>query len=115
MTADDLIEIVPADENDPRIQAALVELRELIAAHFPTATFEVVRGEDPEGIYLLPTVDVEDLDEAAAVFMPRLVDMQVDGGLPVYVFPDVPLERLREHLRRQPARPPTERLPILAP
>lgn len=113
MIPDDLIELVAADENDPRIRAALIELRELIAARYPEATFDVVRGEDPAGIYLLPIVDVEDLDEVAAVFMPRLVDLQVDGGLPVYVLPDWPAERVRAHLRRQPARSTPARLPIL--
>ncbi len=116
MSADDLIEMVPVDEHDPRIRAAVAELRELIAARYPEATFEVVHGHDPEGIYLLPTVDVEDLDEVAEVFMPRLVDMQSDEGLPVFVFPDVPIERVREYLRRHPAPPlidPAHRLPIV--
>ncbi|MBA2276288.1 MAG: hypothetical protein H0W06_00880 [Chloroflexia bacterium] len=101
MIADEFIELIAADESDPRIQAAVAELRERILEHYPAATFEVVRGEDPEGIYLIPTIDVDDLEEVATVFEPRLVDMQVEEGLPVYVFPDWPLERIREQLRQK--------------
>ncbi len=34
-------------ERDPRVQAALAELREMIQRRFPTATIEVTRGEEP--------------------------------------------------------------------
>ncbi|HET8626122.1 MAG TPA: hypothetical protein VFL91_01815 [Thermomicrobiales bacterium] len=104
---------IPPDERDPRIQAALAELRDLIARRFPAATFTVSRGEDPEGIYLTPLVDVEDLDEVTDTVLDRLLDMQVEEGLPVYVVPDWPLERVRAHLRR-PAPPVAERLRALA-
>jgi hypothetical protein len=89
----------------------------LIAARFPDATFDVVRGEDPDGIYLRPTVDVDDLEEVAEVFMPRLIDMQADEGLPVYVFPDVTPERLHAYVLAEKARlaalDPTELAPSL--
>ena len=113
MNSDDLIEMVPVDENDPRIRAAVIELKALITASFPGTTFRVVRGEDPDGIHLLPIVDVDDLDEVAGVFMSRLVDMQVDEGLPVFVFPDATPERIRAYLRRHPARSNSERTPVL--
>lgn len=106
---------IPPDEHDPRIQAALAELRGLILQRFPTATFTVSRREDPEGIYLTPIVDVEDLDEVTNIVLSRMVDMQVDEGLPVYVVPDWPTERLREHRRRKTAQPIEERLPIAIP
>lgn len=96
----DLIEMVPPNGNDPRIKSAISELRELIARHYPTATFEVVRRDDPDGIYLIPTVDVNDLEEVAAVFEERLIDMQVEEGLPVYVVPDWPDERVRAQLQQ---------------
>lgn len=79
---------IEPNENDPRIQAALAELRALILRHFPDTTFIVHRGEEPVvGIYLRPIVDVEDLDEVGELVTPRLVDMQVEEGLPIYVFP----------------------------
>jgi hypothetical protein len=90
---------VAPDLTDPRIQAALAELRETILRHFPEATFSVTLGEDPVGIYLNPVVDVEDLDEVADVFTDRLVDMQVEEGLPIYVIPLPPPERVRAQWR----------------
>jgi hypothetical protein len=86
-------------ESDPRVQAALLELQDRISGHYPTATFAVYRGEDPDGVYLRATVDVEDTDELLDVFIDRLVDLQVDEGLPVYVITTVPLERVAEQLR----------------
>ena len=52
----------------PRLEEAIVELRELIAGHYPDATFTVSDGEDPDGIYLTATVDVEDMGEVVDVF-----------------------------------------------
>jgi hypothetical protein len=111
MSTDALIPLVAPDEADPRIQAALAELRGLIAARYPTATFAVYRGEDPEGLYLRATVDAADLDAVADTFMDRLIDLQVEGGLPVYVALDWPDERVRAQLRR-PAPPIEARLAL---
>lgn len=109
-------EQVPADENDPRIQAALLELRQLVQKRFPKATFAVTHGDDPEGIYLTPTVDIEDLGEVTDVVISRLVDMQVDEGLPVYVVPAWPEERLRSYLERtkQPIWSPPPLVSVIA-
>ena len=74
-------------QDDARIQAALTELREMIEAKFPTATFHAYQGEDPEGTYLEAIVDVEDTDDVIDVFLDRLVDMQIEERLPVYVVP----------------------------
>lgn len=77
MSTQELIELIPADETDPRVQAALAELRELIARRFPDACFEIVHRDDPEGIYLIATVDVDDLDEVTGTVLSRMVDMQI--------------------------------------
>ncbi|HZM23546.1 MAG TPA: hypothetical protein VFC02_17470 [Anaerolineales bacterium] len=69
----------------PRMQEAIDELKGLITAHFPQATFVVEEGFDPEGVYLVTTVDIADTDEVIAVVGDRLVDLQVDESLPVYV------------------------------
>lgn len=90
-------------ETDPRIRAALAELRGRITQHFPAATFAVSRGEDPPGVYLTPTVDVEDLDAVTAVVLDRLIELQVEEGLPVYVVPEWPLTRVRAYLRQKAA------------
>ncbi len=45
-----------------------------------------------------------DLDEVAAVFMPRLIDMQSDDGLPIFVFPDVTPERFHAYILNEKAK-----------
>ena len=110
-----LPEQIEPNEHDPRIQAALEELRGLIRQRFPAAAFTVAQGEDPNGIYLTAIVDAEDLDEVIDPIISRIVDMQVEEGLPVYVVPEWPLERVRESLRRNPTRSIEARLALLAP
>ena len=86
---------------DARIKAALLELREMIARAFPTATFAVRTGDDPEGVYLIPTVDVPDTDAVFEVVVDRLLELQVDERVPVYVFPVRPPERVRAELESE--------------
>lgn len=111
MNNDDLIPMVAPDESDPRIQAALAEMRALIVARYPDAKFSTYRGEDPDGIYLEAIVDIADLDQVTDVYMDRLVDLQVEDGLPVYVALDWPAERVRAHLQRKASQPLLARLP----
>ena len=96
------------DPEDRRIQRALVELKGMITRRYPQATFDVGLGEDPEGVYLTAIVDVEDTTEVFGVVVDRLVDMQVEEELPIYVVTERPLERVLERLRsekdRRPAR-----------
>jgi hypothetical protein len=82
------------DENDPRALAALAELQEIIQAVYPTACFKAARGDDPVGLYLHAIVDVEEIDVATAVFLDRLLDMQIEEGLPIYVIPLEPVARV---------------------
>jgi hypothetical protein len=69
----------------PRMKEAIHELKGLITARFPQAAFVVEEGFDPEGVYLITTVDIADTDDVIAVIGDRLVELQVDEGLPVYV------------------------------
>ena len=96
----------------PRIKEALHELKGLITAHFPQAAFVVEEGFDPEGVYLVTTVDIADTDDVIAVVGDRLVEMQVEEGLPVYVTPLRPLERVVAELRKQEAPTPPASLPL---
>jgi hypothetical protein len=79
---------------DPRLTAAAYELRDMILVRYPEATFEFAYGHDPPGLYVLPTVDVEDTDEVFELVLERLLTLQVDEELPVYVFPERPLARI---------------------
>ena len=69
----------------PRIQEALAELQALILDRFPDATFEVHQGDEPWGIYLHATVDVDSLWDVIDVVSDRLVDFQVNEELPVFI------------------------------
>lgn len=82
------------DESDPRMEAALDELRGLILAVYPTASFRVSREEDPDGIYLRATVDIDDAETVVDVVSDRLLELQIEEGLPVYVVPIEPLGRV---------------------
>jgi hypothetical protein len=96
----------------PRVEEALQELQRLITARFPQAAFVVEEGFDPEGIYLVTTVDIADTDEVIAVVGDRLVALQVDEGLPVYVTPLRPIERVVAELREREAATPPAPLPL---
>jgi hypothetical protein len=96
----------------PRIKEALHELKGLITARFPQAVFVVEEGFDPEGIYLVTTVDIADTDDVIAVVGDRLVELQVNEGLPVYVTPLRPIERVITELRKREASTPPASLPF---
>lgn len=90
----------------PAMESALRELQELITARFPRASFVVEDGFDPEGVYLVATVDIADTDEVGAVVGERLLSLQVDEALPVYVTPLRPIERVVAQLREREASTP---------
>jgi hypothetical protein len=62
----------------------IAELRTKVAQRYPEATFEVFEGEDPNGTYLRAIVDVEDTDEVVDLVVDRMLDLQVEEGLPLY-------------------------------
>jgi hypothetical protein len=78
----------------PHMQAAVMELQGMIQQHYPNTTFEVMLGDDPTGIYVLATVDVEDTEAVVDVYIDRLLELQIDAGLAVYVVPVCPLARV---------------------
>jgi hypothetical protein len=81
---------MPAEDYDaltPQLQRAVDELQHLIRRVDPLATFQVVPGEDPTGTYVLATVDVEDTELIMDAYMDRLLTLQIDEGLPLYVLP----------------------------
>jgi hypothetical protein len=96
----------------PRLKEAIDELKGLITARFPQAAYVVEEGFDPEGVYLITTVDIADTDEVIAVIGDRLVELQVDEGLPVYVTPLRPIERVVAELRNRETATPPASLPL---
>lgn len=85
---------------DPGMQSAIAELQGLIRAHYPSTTFTVGVTEDPDGVYIRAVVDVDDTDQVTETFIDRLIGMQVERGLPIYVVPVRTPER-RIALREQ--------------
>jgi len=73
---------------DKRSKQAVDELQSIISQHYPTASFSVSRGiDDPEGIDLRATVDVDDPDEVLDRVIDRVVELHVDEGIPIHVIP----------------------------
>jgi hypothetical protein len=98
---------------DPRIKEAVEELRTLIAGRFSTASFDVFERDDPKGVRLRATVDIEDTDEVMEAVLDALYDIQVERGLPVYVVTQQPLSRVAEQLRARGRRRQSAALPPL--
>ena len=96
----------------PAMEKAVNELKGTISERFPQASFVVEEGFDPKGIYLVTTVDIADTDEVIAVVGDRLVELQVDEGLPVYVTPLRPITRVVAQLREREAATPPAPLPL---
>jgi hypothetical protein len=94
------------------MEKAVNELKETIAERFPQASFVVEEGFDPKGIYLVTTVDIADTDEVIDVVGDRLVELQVDEGLPIYVTPLRPIQRVIAELREREHTPPVSPLPL---
>lgn len=88
------------DPNIAEIAIALDELRRVIATRFPDATFVVEEGDDPTGIYLVATVDTDDPDEVTDLTVDRVMELQVDRGLPIFVIPLRTPERSQQVLDR---------------
>lgn len=85
-------------KDDPRIEAAIIELKGEIKQHYPDATFEVFEGEDPCGTYLRAIVDVEDTGDVVDVVLDRLLDLQVEEQVPLYFVASRPMARTLEQL-----------------
>lgn len=80
--------------SNPRITQALNELADLIRRRYPDAELQIAPADDaPEFVHLVARVDVDDPEEVAHLVMDRMLEMQIDEGLPIYVIP------LRSHAR----------------
>ncbi len=86
-------------EPENRLDAAIAEIEALILAHYPEAIFDIALGDDPEGTYLTATVDIEDTDEVMDVIVDRMLEMQVEEGIPLYPIIVRPIERVLADLR----------------
>jgi len=80
---------------DDRTQQAVTELEGIISRHYPTATFRLSGAiDDPRSINLTATVDVDDPDEVLERVVERVIDLNVDEGIPLHVIPVRTPERI---------------------
>jgi hypothetical protein len=70
---------------DTALDPAISELKQLVRTNYPSACFEVSAGPAPGEMYLIVTVDIDDPDDVMAVYIDRLVELQVEQRLPLYV------------------------------
>lgn len=97
--------LTPADR---RSIEAIATLEGVIRDRYPDATFDAFQGEDPDGVYLRATVDLDDPDEVMDAVVDTLYELQVEQGLPIYVIPVAPLARAAQQRHTSPpSRPPT--------
>jgi hypothetical protein len=55
-------------------------------------------GEDPDGTYIRTTVDIDDPEIVLDCVVDRLLELQIDEGLPVHVIPIRTPERVQASL-----------------
>jgi hypothetical protein len=100
----------------PRLEAAVHELKELVRERYPDATFRLTRSpEDRRIILLKPIVDIEDRDEVMDAVIDRLVELQSEEQLPIFVVPIRPQARsaaIRQAMRGTPDAWPTHQPPV---
>ena len=99
-------------QSDPGIAHALSGLESLIRGRYPDAEFTIFEGEDPDGVYLRVTVDLDDPDEVMDVAVDALYRIQVEQELPLYIIPVQPLERAAAQLHGQPTHGPPARFRV---
>ncbi len=89
------------NRNDPRIAHAVAELQAMMVACYPEATFAVWQGEAPIGASITATVNVPDTDAVTDLVIDRLIALQVEEALPVYVTPVRPVGRIQAARRQR--------------
>jgi hypothetical protein len=69
------------------MQNAIAEVETRILADYPEATFRLVEGEDPIGLYLDAYTDAEDAFAVLDLVSDWLVDLSVNAGVHLHVIP----------------------------
>jgi hypothetical protein len=79
------------------MQHAIAEVKARILAVYPDATFHLVEGEDPIGLYLDAYTDAEDAFAVLDLASDWLVDLSVNAGVHLHVIP-LPQEAAALHV-----------------
>jgi hypothetical protein len=89
---------------DLRRQDAVRELSALITQRYPTASISVGPAEQGQDVtHITAVLDLDDPDEVADLVMDRMLELQLDEGIPIYVIPIRTLERVAALHDRQRA------------
>jgi hypothetical protein len=83
-----------------KIQHVIAEVEARIRAVYPEATFRVIEGEDPIGLYLDAYTDAEDAFAVLELVSDWLVDLSVNDGVHLHVIP-LPQEAAGLHVSKQ--------------
>ena len=83
-----------------KIRHAIAEVEARIRAVYPEATFRLVEGEDPIGLYLDAYTDAEDAFAVLDLVSDWLVDLSVNAGVHLHVIP-LPQEPSTLHVSNQ--------------
>jgi hypothetical protein len=70
-----------------KMQHAIAEVEARIRAVYPEATFRLVEGEDPTGLYLDAYTDARDAFAVLDLVSDWLVDLSVNAGVHLHVIP----------------------------
>jgi hypothetical protein len=76
-----------ADRDESRMETVIQEFQTLIERSYSPVCFEVKPGDDPVGTDLIVTVAIDDPDEVVDVYAEKLLTLQVEAGLPLYIVP----------------------------
>jgi len=69
------------------MQRAISEVQARITAVYPDATFRLVEGEDPTGLYLDAYTDAGDAFAVLDLVSDWLIDLSVNAGVHLHVIP----------------------------
>ncbi len=99
---------------DPARQQAVAELTDLVKRRYPTSSFAIGPGEDDHTVtHITTTVDLDDPDEVVDLVIDRMLELQIQESIPVYVIPIRTPERVAALRQRQYTRDrPVEQIPL---
>ncbi len=84
------------------IESAVAEIQRRVAMAYPAADLEVFEGEDPSGVYVRATVDLDDTEPVVDTVLDYLLEVQVERRLPVYFVTSQPVARALAWVRGRP-------------
>jgi hypothetical protein len=97
-----------------RMADAIAELKVRILQEYPDAIFTVTQSEDdPQVTHVRATVDVEDPDTVLDLVLDRMMALQIEEDLPIFVIPVRPPGRVVEALRHRASQQPPAALPTV--